>query len=245
MIHEVVDKKPKQKRREAKEKNILDMSMKLILENGLAGFSINRLAAELDYTPGALYRYYPSRDAIIAELEAMVIWDFQRYFRETFPEAEKLSIEPEDEPVLKLILLSELYLAVSILEPAKYYLITAIIADSRVLVNDHEAEKVRDALLPLLSDVSRLFSQVQVYGLFNSGNSFERSIIYLSVIQGVLQLKKIKRLAGSLFELNSIYFSAIETLFSGWGIEKSRFARLFLLSQKVDLPEIIKRIGER
>jgi AcrR family transcriptional regulator len=47
---------------------ILSAARSLIVEQGVAGVSLRQIAARADYSPAALYEYFPSKDALVAEL---------------------------------------------------------------------------------------------------------------------------------------------------------------------------------
>ena len=61
------------KRREETTKRILDAAMSLMATEGYEVFTIARLAKELDYAVGALYRYFKGKDAILAALQVRVV----------------------------------------------------------------------------------------------------------------------------------------------------------------------------
>ena len=57
---------------------LLDSALRLLSENGLDGFSLHKLARAVGLTVGALYRYFPSKGALIAALEDRVIEETAR-----------------------------------------------------------------------------------------------------------------------------------------------------------------------
>ncbi|MHB8704970.1 MAG: TetR/AcrR family transcriptional regulator [Coriobacteriia bacterium] len=59
---------PRSRRSAATRERILDVAAALVAESGLDAFSLRELARRADYTPGALYRHFPSREAILHEL---------------------------------------------------------------------------------------------------------------------------------------------------------------------------------
>ena len=72
-----------ERKRLARIDGILDTAMTVVAKEGIDGFSLHKLAAELDLTVGAFYRYFPSKMALIGALETKVIKAFGREFRET------------------------------------------------------------------------------------------------------------------------------------------------------------------
>ena len=53
------------KRREAQTARIMDAAKKCFVRSGFQGASMNEICREADMSPGALYRYFPSKEAII------------------------------------------------------------------------------------------------------------------------------------------------------------------------------------
>jgi AcrR family transcriptional regulator len=54
--------------REATKRAILDAALELFVDDGYAHVSIRNIAAKVDYSPGAIYSYFPSKDDIFLAL---------------------------------------------------------------------------------------------------------------------------------------------------------------------------------
>jgi AcrR family transcriptional regulator len=54
--------------REATRRAILDAALELFVEDGYAHVSIRNIAARVEYSPGAIYSYFPSKDDIFLAL---------------------------------------------------------------------------------------------------------------------------------------------------------------------------------
>jgi AcrR family transcriptional regulator len=63
-------KKDAPQRRDLTRRKILDKARKLFLAKGLAGLSMRKLAKELGYTPGALYKHFDSKEEILQAIRA-------------------------------------------------------------------------------------------------------------------------------------------------------------------------------
>lgn len=57
--------------REAQEERILNAAMSCFIRSGFRGASMNDICSEAGMSPGALYRYFPSKEAIIETIAAM------------------------------------------------------------------------------------------------------------------------------------------------------------------------------
>jgi AcrR family transcriptional regulator len=58
-------KKHNPQRRDLSRQKILDKARKLFLEKGLTGLSMRKLAKELHYTPGAIYKHFDNKEEIL------------------------------------------------------------------------------------------------------------------------------------------------------------------------------------
>jgi AcrR family transcriptional regulator len=57
-----------QQAREATRRAILDAALELFVKDGYAQVSIRKIAARIEYSPGAIYSYFPSKDDIFFAL---------------------------------------------------------------------------------------------------------------------------------------------------------------------------------
>ena len=62
-----------QRRRNKKFNQMLEHAMKLIVQDGFSSLTMRTLAHSLDITPGALYRYFPSKGHIIGALGNQIL----------------------------------------------------------------------------------------------------------------------------------------------------------------------------
>ncbi|MEL7482131.1 MAG: helix-turn-helix domain-containing protein, partial [Pseudomonadota bacterium] len=60
---------PAERRRLRVRQAILDAAERVFAEDGEAGLSIRRLADEIDYSPGAIYKYFQSKQELVDELK--------------------------------------------------------------------------------------------------------------------------------------------------------------------------------
>src|SRR5436853_399827 len=81
MVYQLTTSTPRRlRRREASVERVVETSMKILTEEGLGALTMHRLAEALDYTVGAVYRYFPSKESLLAELERRVVVSFGQVF---------------------------------------------------------------------------------------------------------------------------------------------------------------------
>ena len=103
----------RRKRAERRER-IVEAAFEAIAESGPADFSLNQLARDLDYTPGALYWYFASKEALVVEVQ-------KRAFSEL---AEKIRVAREawEQRAIDLDLPRQVRRLHSLLSAAQHYL---------------------------------------------------------------------------------------------------------------------------
>ncbi|MCA9555215.1 MAG: helix-turn-helix transcriptional regulator, partial [Myxococcales bacterium] len=69
MVHTEPRPRTPAARREARRQAIVDEALALVTEGGFEALTLQRLAGRLGYAVGALYRYFPSKEALLAALQ--------------------------------------------------------------------------------------------------------------------------------------------------------------------------------
>jgi AcrR family transcriptional regulator len=86
---------PSQRRFDKNRQAILDAARVIITEQGIAALSMRTLAARVDYSPSALYKYFADKEEIMDELTAEA-WALSRDFSQRH-------MSTSDEPVVALM----------------------------------------------------------------------------------------------------------------------------------------------
>lgn len=70
----------RERRNRRMRQRILETARGIVLESGVDGLSLREVARRLDYSPGALYTYFPDKDALIDAMTAGVFEELGGYF---------------------------------------------------------------------------------------------------------------------------------------------------------------------
>jgi TetR/AcrR family hemagglutinin/protease transcriptional regulator len=197
------------RRREKKIELLLDTALVLVGERGLEGLTVGALAARMDWTKGALYRYFRSKDQLIAALNGRVI--------RSWGERAAAVRDPGSPPLDQLRTSLDAWMDLAYERPAEFALISLTMADPRQLVEKPEDATHVPALLGLFSDVARLLELAAERGELEPGASWARSLRLIFALQGVLQLKKLARFDAELFDARALARSTASDLLSAWG----------------------------
>lgn len=222
----------REKRREATIERIVETAMHVLETEGFEALTIQRLAKDLNYAVGALYRYFRSKDALLVALlhrvmdrigEDMTL-GLELVDRER---AERLSAtaSPTDTPrsaeegLLRLITVSHVYVAFAQGRPTEYGLISTLIGDPREFLATDAAAPIFPALVRLQLMLIAVINDAVSAGALDEGDARERGVILWSAMQGVLQLRKLGRFGVAGVALDRLVPIALRTLLLGWGAD--------------------------
>lgn len=113
---------------------LVEAALQLVEEGGAAGVSVREAARRAGVSPGAPFRHFPSRDAL---MKAVAV-EAQRRFRAEIEEA--LAQAPSDDPLARFRCLGLAYLRWAIRNPTYF----EIISSGRLFAHDQAAELSKD-----------------------------------------------------------------------------------------------------
>jgi len=237
-------KTPRQRRREANFERILDAAMELVVTGGFDGLSMHKLAKKLDYTPGALYRYYASKDVLIAALTTRLIEGFGGVLSRTG------ALVPEDAFLQQVLVALMTYRDLAHAAPNRFGLLSLLLADPRHLVpNELAAASPRQAMSEVLGPLVIALRDAQEAGLLASGDApesspgdaAERSVVLFSAVHGLLQLRKQEARVPVVSDLERLVLVSIRSLLLAWGADPDTLRRDF--TAVTALGDLVTRVG--
>lgn len=209
------------RKREARADAILDEAMRVLAADGPDALTLARIGKALGLVPAALYRYFDSKDALLAALQRRAIAEIRTVLEEELArvdgESKKRRWPAEQIPVAKLVACARAYLALPQTHPEAYLLVAVLLGDPRKLLSDAEANVTAPLLLALLADVHALFERAADAGALSPGDAMERTLAMWASLQGALSLEKARRVAPSLPSAAHIGMTATLGLLTGWG----------------------------
>lgn len=213
VTREVTPRSPRERRRETVVARILDTAMETVTSLGFGALSMNKLADAVDFTPGALYRYFDSKDALLSSL-------VNRILVEVNGRVAAAVLEAGDEPFARIFALVRAYRSFAVEEPHKFGLLAMSMAEPRVLLGTQEAaDPVVRSIVSVLSPLADALGSAAAAGKLGPGDPLERTLVLFSAIQGALQLQKQARIAPEIIDVDRLSTQAVRTLLLGWGAD--------------------------
>lgn len=211
MLHE--QSTPRARRHDANLQKIIDAAMEMVAQGGLDSLSMNKLAAAVDYTPGALYRYFGSKDALLSKLVAMTLDDVHA----RLDAAETRLAEPSS-PLSRVFAVLHGYREFARREPHRFGLLIMTMADPRILLPEaKDAEPVALAIMATLQPLAAALADAAEAKLLSSGDVTERTLCVFSSLHGALLLQKHARRVPDLLDVDRLAVAGVRSLMLGWG----------------------------
>lgn len=191
--------------------------MQLIVEEGLQGLTIGSLATRVEAAVGAIYRYFPSKSALIAALQVRVVDELREVVR---VELAKLAAQPSDAARLAAAVAAPAaYFHELVQHPARRVLINRSMGAPDPLLSEAEAEGVNAALLPLVALAAAPIGAAVESGLLRPGVDEERALLAWAGVQGLTLFLRRDRFQPAELRAERLLAPLLGTLLRGWGAE--------------------------
>ena len=173
----------RERKRLARRNNMLEHAMEIIVEGGLKALTIAKLAKRLDAAVGALYRYFPSKQALLVALEHRALENFSAVLSKDLEAAQSyLNSQPSQcqraAALMRLLVAAYAYIYDGVRAPTRHRLMDILVTTPEQVLEDHEALEVEASLQKLLSQVAQLLTDAVSLGAlreeaFTSQDSYQ------------------------------------------------------------------------
>ncbi|MEE2830443.1 MAG: TetR/AcrR family transcriptional regulator [Myxococcota bacterium] len=225
MIHSSADSPSRiERRRAARTDELVEATLELVLEEGLAGLTVQRLASRMDWSVGALYRYFPGKDALLAETQRRVLTKLHQDILD-----DVAAIGMADEPLAGVLSITRRFRRFALEEPARFHLVSAVLADPRPLVSNEYVGQVAEVLRSLLATVDQQLEGAALAGQLDVGDASKRTVLLWAGLHGLLQFAKLGRLEARLRQTTVLAETLADDLLRSWGASPEALAEAHLL----------------
>jgi AcrR family transcriptional regulator len=205
------------RKRQERIQRILSTAQTILLDEGLEAVTVHRIARELDLTVGALYRYFPSKQAMLTALGEDIVRGFTSSLSQ-IADLYETSVQDSQtlSPLTPLLVISSAFLELAESSPARYRMVDLMLVDPRSMVPEEDRMMVLQTLFELLARVERLLEQSSTRNLISAGNARERTIVLWSALLGINSMLKMRRLYPEQVPAKNLAKDTITALFIAW-----------------------------
>ena len=220
---------PRRRRtRAARTRRYLDAAMAIVGAEGLDALTMARLADELDVAVGSAYRYFPSKDALVAALQRDAIETLLGAYRESRADLDA-AIGRRPDGVAR-VLAGAVHFGAFLADavtglPEESRLLLLLVSDPRPVVPEDQVAVAAPAAAELLGVVAGLLRDGAAAGALVRGDARDRAVEWLAGLSGVLASAKLARLDAGLPDVPSLAGRLTGDLLVAWGADPAAVRR--------------------
>lgn len=220
----------KEMKRNARKKRYLNEALKLITELGPDALTIANLAERMKASNGAIYRYFPSKEALVVELQTRAIETLGDFLEEELKKAEEAT-DPALSPAAKsLILVGVAFMAYARhaeKHPHNYHLIDVFFSAQQEFLSTQEALRIASGSInPILRRVQGLLIAATKEGAIDEDDVEQMALIMWALVHGLEHFKKTDRVRPKENQVPTIVHTSRRCFFKALGAKKELIAEV-------------------
>jgi AcrR family transcriptional regulator len=200
----------------------------IIATDGFEGLTISRLARELDSADSAVYRYFASKGALIAEIQreaierlSLSLTTITRLGDERFAAA---GLDGLATATARLVLFGRWFCATTETYPEELRLLQMIMSQRASALDPEGGARILPIAMELLGHAVIAIEAAQQAGAISPGNSIDRAALWSSALSGVIETDDLEKYVPELFGGTRLARQANLDLLAGWGADRALLA---------------------
>jgi len=214
-------------RHDKKRDAYLAEAMGLVVQDGVEGLTIARLASRMNASVGAVYRYFDSKEALLVGLQEMAIADFHHFMLDRLARSEPRLAEasPRARALARLMIAFSAYVEHAASSPRPHRLVDTFLSFPEAVLSDEEARSIGERLLaPILGAFAELLEEAVAARAIEPGNNVQRTYLAWAFVHGLDHFHKRDRISPVELQVKALLPIARAGLMRSFGAEASATA---------------------
>jgi AcrR family transcriptional regulator len=213
-------------KRRAMEEAVLDTATDLLRDGGPEALTIATLADLLGVSVGGLYRYYPSKGAILVGLEQRAIESYEAVQEHLLAmlEPHLRRVPPARAALARILAAAATYPAHAQRDPVQHHLMMQLLAVPQRLLDEPEMAEVEAQVQPILERNTQLLAAAAAAGALEPGDARLRTYVLWAALHGADQFRKRDRALPPSLHAAAVSDAAVDSLLLGWGADRAVLA---------------------
>lgn len=218
----------RERRRAARHQAFLDTARRIVTTEGQSALTMQRITDELGTSVGGIYLYFPTKDALLAELESEALNVLHASFLLGQARLDTVLVEsaaaPVDAALTRALASARFWIDAELTLPTEIELSRRFFSDPRS-VDGESSTRVLPSVLRLLDEGRARLAAAAALGIIEADDDLERAVLVVSSVNGVLLASKVGVLDEALFDGRRLALRLVDLLFAGWGAPADARAR--------------------
>jgi len=216
----------RERNRLARHRSFLDASLRIATAEGVRRLTMQRLADEVDVAIGTVYTYFPSKGALVAEVQREAVDRLTASYLLLRPAIDErvADVDPSVAALAHLTGFARFCIDSMDTLPQEQRLLQQLMYDADQLVPTEEGARVLPSVLRLLDLARERFVAAAGVGALHDADAMDRTIVLAASLNGVLQVSKLARWDPDLLDGARLARQLIDGLLVGWGAAPDELA---------------------
>jgi AcrR family transcriptional regulator len=210
----------------ARHREYLDTALRVATEDGLHALTMQRLATEVDAAVGTVYTYFPSKGALVAEVQREAVDRLTGSYLLLRPVIEErvADLDPATAALAHLVGFARFCIESVDTLAQEQRLLQQLMYDADQLVPTEEGARVLPTVLRLLELARERLEAAAGADALRPGDPMDRTVVLAAALNGVLQVGKLARWDADLLDAGRLAGQLIDALLIGWGADPAHLA---------------------
>ncbi len=198
----------------AKREAVLDAALAIVIADGLAGLTLGKVAKALDVAVGGLYRYVPSKEALITALQQRAVSRFGERLQAHLDRS-----EPHDHvgQLRRVLEPFRFYVRSREDAPDDHRLMDVMLSSLDPSISEAQAREVEAVLGPILALARAGLETAAEAGALQPGDARARTLVLWGATHGLGHLRSRDRLESPAHHVDALYDVLFSSLLRGFG----------------------------
>ena len=223
-------------RRVARAQEFVDAALAIAADEGMDALTMNRLATECDAAVSAVYRYFPSKGALVAKVQHGAIERLSDAYRSRRDAVDRqvssADVASDARALVGVALVAAFFADAAEDFPMELRLLQLLMSDQRELVPVEEGMNNLPIAMSLLGDFQQAIVDAVAVDALQPGAEMERVITWAAAVSGVLEVNRLEVYDAELFDGTRLARQLSRDLLVGWGADGEALAAAELLVQE-------------
>ncbi|MCB0959437.1 MAG: helix-turn-helix transcriptional regulator [Acidimicrobiales bacterium] len=216
--------------RRQRERAYLDAAMAIAVADGLDALTMARLAGDVHAAVGSVYTYFPSKGALVAELQREAVERLTASYHLVRDRSEERLVgwdDPRDVALARVAVFGAFWVAAGETHPQEAALLHGLVSVARVYVPPEERHRVLPASLALLSEAGAAVVGASESGAIRALDDPAGAVVrWAAALTGVLLTENLAQIPDYPFEPRALARELLHELLLGWGADPERVERV-------------------
>lgn len=209
----------RERNRLTRHRSYVGAALGLVFAEGLGALTMQRLADEVGASVGSVYTYFPSKGALVAEVQREAIERLAASALVLGHDLDQVLLGQDDDGALlaPVLAFGRFWLTAADEFPEEMQLLLLLLSDVSDTVPAEEGGRVVPSALRLLGLAEERLARAADAGALDAGDSWSRTISLGASLTGCVQLAVVERWDPDLLSPRTTGRAVLDALLLGWG----------------------------